>query len=610
MNAISKLRIHVRLLLAVLLSCLWASTAQAWWNGDWAYRKQLNLDAGPAGAALPGEVKNAVVLVRLHEGVFKFSDANADGSDLRFVAEDDKTELAHHVEKYDPVFNLAFVWVQLPLLANGKPAPVWMYYGNAKATVASDSKNSYDPSQLLVYHFGEKGAPAVDATAFKHDALTAAAINESGLIGNSARFDGASVLDLPTSPSLQLTAGGAFSWSVWVQTKNPNGVVLSQADAAGNSLHLGLDGSIPYLDVTGAGGTPQTVRAAAGIDENWHQLTVTGGGELTLYVDGSKVASLPYPTPAIAAAPVLGGEGPTGQAGRGSFVGELDELQIAKVARSGAEIRLAAINQGSADKLVSFGVDEGQAGGGTSYFAIILKSLTVDAWVCMIVLFLMMCASFYIMYRKGRQIGAATKGNRLFMQLYEEHAGDLVTMHQALEHPTGNSSTLAEDDMQRVQASPLNRMFRIGSHELNRRMLKNTRGILSEQSIEAIRASLHGSFIREQQELNRLMVLLTIAISGGPFIGLLGTVLGVMITFAAVAAAGDVNVNAIAPGISAALAATVTGLFVAIPSLFGYNYLLTRVKECSADMQVFVDAFITSIAENYNDPGVLDALAA
>ena len=59
--------------------------------------------------------------------------------------------------------------------------------------------------------------------------------------------------------------------------------------------------------------------------------------------------------------------------------------------------------------------------------------------------------------------------------------------------------------------------------------------------------------VREGYRLNSQMVLLTIAISGGPFLGLLGTVVGVMITFASIAAAGDVNVNAIAPGIAAAL---------------------------------------------------------
>jgi biopolymer transport protein ExbB len=92
-------------------------------------------------------------------------------------------------------------------------------------------------------------------------------------------------------------------------------------------------------------------------------------------------------------------------------------------------------------------------------------------------------------------------------------------------------------------------------------------------------------------------VLLTIAISGGPFIGLLGTVIGVMITFAAIAAAGDVNVNAIAPGIAAALMATVAGLLVAIPALFGYNYLSSRNADIAAKMQVFADQFITRLAE-------------
>ena len=59
------------------------------------------------------------------------------------------------------------------------------------------------------------------------------------------------------------------------------------------------------------------------------------------------------------------------------------------------------------------------------------------------------------------------------------------------------------------------------------------------------------------------------------------------------------NVNAIAPGIAAALAATVAGLVVAIPALFGYNYLLSRVKDATSDMQVFIDEFVTKIAEYY-----------
>jgi len=73
-----------------------------------------------------------------------------------------------------------------------------------------------------------------------------------------------------------------------------------------------------------------------------------------------------------------------------------------------------------------------------------------------------------------------------------------------------------------------------------------------------------------------------------------------MITFAAIAVAGDVNINAIAPGISAALLATVAGLAVAIPALFGYNYLISKIKDLTSDIQIFVDELVTRMAEVYS----------
>ena len=124
-------------------------------------------------------------------------------------------------------------------------------------------------------------------------------------------------------------------------------------------------------------------------------------------------------------------------------------------------------------------------------------------------------------------------------------------------------------------------VYEIGCREVNERLHGGRTlpdGTIAPQSLAAIRSAMDAQMVREIERLNNLMVLLTIAIAGGPFIGLLGTVVGVMITFAAIAAAGDVNVNAIAPGIAAALLATVAGLAVAIPSLFGYNYFQVRIK--------------------------------
>jgi biopolymer transport protein ExbB len=106
---------------------------------------------------------------------------------------------------------------------------------------------------------------------------------------------------------------------------------------------------------------------------------------------------------------------------------------------------------------------------------------------------------------------------------------------------------------------------------------------------------------RENQQLSSKLSTLSNAIAGGPYIGLLGTVLGIMVVFLGTAMAGDVNINAIAPGMAAALLATAMGLFVAIPALFGYNRLITRNKEVSADMRVFVDEFITRLAEMHGE---------
>jgi biopolymer transport protein ExbB/TolQ len=83
------------------------------------------------------------------------------------------------------------------------------------------------------------------------------------------------------------------------------------------------------------------------------------------------------------------------------------------------------------------------------------------------------------------------------------------------------------------------------------------------------------------------MIVLATAISGGPFIGLMGTVWGVMETFTGVAKAEAANLTAMAPGVSAALVATVTGLMVAIPALFGYNYLLTKIRGLTLEMDNF-----------------------
>ena len=128
---------------------------------------------------------------------------------------------------------------------------------------------------------------------------------------------------------------------------------------------------------------------------------------------------------------------------------------------------------------------------------------------------------------------------------------------------------------------------------------------LSPTQLEALRMVLEREEAEERDELGRGITWLAVIGSVAPPLGLLGTVIGVMTVFGGVAMAGDVNVNAIAPGIAAALLATIAGLACAIPSLFGYNYLNGRISALADQMRVFIDRLITRLAEMQADAAEL-----
>lgn len=584
-----------------LLCLLMPLSASAWWNQEWSFRKPITADAAAAGVS--GEVGDTVVLVRLHEGVMKFGDANADGGDLRFIAEDDATPLKFHVEKFDPVFNLGFVWVHLPAVKAGAPVKFWLYYGNAKAAKEGDTSLSYDDSQALVWHFspaeGQAGQPPIDASRSRNNGLSAAVITDSGLIGGSAKFDGARAITAASSTTLNVAAGAALTWSAWInpETADQTAVLYAQRDGS-NALVIGLDRGTPYVEINDAAGSRRSTPATAIAAQGWHHLAVVFGGTGApggaLYVDGQSAATISGPLPALTTAISLGASAGPGTADpvTAGYTGEIDELQIAHSARSPGWLLLAANNQGIEDKLLQFGADEGLSGFSTGYIGIIMQSVTIDAWVIIGVLALIALASYAVMYTKGGYCGRTNRANELFSRQFETLRSDLTHLESV--------QPLSEDDRDQLEDSSLYRMYKAGVREiLHRFEIAGRPGALSAESIESIRASVDATSVRENQRLSKGMVVLTIAISGGPFIGLLGTVVGVMITFASIAAAGEVNVNAIAPGISAALLATVAGMAVAIPALFAYNFLLGRIKDIQANMAVFVDEFVTRMAEMY-----------
>ena len=102
-------------------------------------------------------------------------------------------------------------------------------------------------------------------------------------------------------------------------------------------------------------------------------------------------------------------------------------------------------------------------------------------------------------------------------------------------------------------------------------------------------------------ELESQMILLATAVSGSPFLGLLGTVWGVMDAFTGVAEAGAPNLASMAPGVSGALITTVTALCVAIPAMFGYNFLVTRIRGMIVEMDNFAAELASEFEHKFVD---------
>jgi biopolymer transport protein ExbB len=586
--------------------------AASWWNNDWKYRKEIGFDLSAAGADVAGTPQDVPVLVRLSLANFSyFSDTKPDGSDFRVVAGDDKTPLKFHFEKYDPQDQMALLWIRVPQITGGsKTDKIFAYYGNPDAPTSADVPGTYDASQVLVLSFAEASGLPLDATAYKNNpSASTATVTPAGLIAGGAKFTGKETLTVPATPSLRLLPNRGLTASAWLRVeKAQSGVVFALSDQD-KSIELAMEGT-KLVSRAAFGGAPAAA-VTQSVDltlSQWHHVALTAGaGKLTLYVDGVAAGSAPVNLEEIGGQFTLGS-----QNGARFLTGDLDEVEVSKVVRSADWIKASARAQGMDANLVLYGAD-GQREGGSqnSYFVTIAKNLTVDGWVVIGICMAMLVIALGIMIVKAFFLSRVEKANARFLKEFRRLSGDATALDAPVPGDGADdlddapSMAALANDHNRFGASTLYRLYHHGVREVNKRIAAQSISaqrthVLTAQSIDAIRAAMDGTMTRLQQSLSSQMVLLTIAISGGPFLGLLGTVIGVMITFAAIALSGDVNVNAIAPGTAAALAATVAGLSVAIPALFGYNWLNTRIKSISADNRVFVDEFVTRLAEQYS----------
>jgi biopolymer transport protein ExbB len=585
-----------------------SSLTMAWWNDDWSGRKAFVLDTSAAGGNLTETLSEVPLLLRLHSGNFPaFFEVADGGRDFRFFADDEVTPLKHHVESFDPINELAFVWVKMPqLLAGSNAQKIWMYYGNVTAPPAADAAGSFDVAQTLAVHFDPDLGLPTDATAYaNHPSSVSSETLSSSYIGAGARFDAGSQMVFPASPSLAISPATGWTFSAWIKPQQAEGQALLLSmlgEQAGLQLRLaegGLEAAyrLPEQDETVVTGGQLSPGA-------WHHVALVATADsLAVFVDGEMRGQT-----SIALLPIEG-ELIIGALGEATgFVGEIDEIRVANVARSAAWLSVGHKIQGG-DSVVSAQADEtqggGESGGPTSFFGTILSNISTDGWVVIGLLSVMSVLSWVVMVMKTMSLNRIAIDNQSFMERFktlDPSQPDELDQSEAEEDRELAGSPILQalfGSHDHYQSSNIYHVYHIGMTEMNKRLGRSVgaQASLSERALAAIRSAMDAATVRETQKLNSLMVMLTIAISGGPFLGLLGTVMGVMITFAAIAVTGDVNIDAIAPGVSAALMTTVAGLFVAIPALFGYNYLAIRIRDMTADMYVFVDELEAKIGE-------------
>lgn len=213
---------------------------------------------------------------------------------------------------------------------------------------------------------------------------------------------------------------------------------------------------------------------------------------------------------------------------------------------------------------------------------------TLEGKLTIAALVLLSLFSWTVIITKLRQLLIARRWARRFLTAYEATRDPLDIRRRGEE----------------FEGAPIYQLYIRGADELDYQLTNNGRDIkgqtrISTGSFEAVKVTLEEAAGSEGLALEKGMIVLSTAVAGGPFIGLLGTVWGVMDTFAGVALANAASLTAMAPGVAGALLTTVVGLLVAIPAMFAYNYMVTSLRAITQELDSFASRFAVQIEHAY-----------
>ncbi|MBR89978.1 MAG: biopolymer transporter ExbB [Verrucomicrobiales bacterium] len=213
------------------------------------------------------------------------------------------------------------------------------------------------------------------------------------------------------------------------------------------------------------------------------------------------------------------------------------------------------------------------------------EASSVGVGIIIVLVLLSMCA-WAVMAYKALQMRKARHLNGYFENEFRVQSGVTAMFDRRIQ----------------AEGCPFFNVYSDGCHALEERLKGpdgKRRKRLSLKSMEHIKGMVEASVAREAVALEGGLILLAIAVSGAPFIGLFGTVWGVMEVFSAAAQAGNATLVTVAPGVAAALATTVAGLVVAIPSMFGYNWLVHNLRVHNVELDNFAQEFASRMETDF-----------
>jgi biopolymer transport protein TolQ len=242
-----------------------------------------------------------------------------------------------------------------------------------------------------------------------------------------------------------------------------------------------------------------------------------------------------------------------------------------------------------------------------------IKNATIEGKITVIVLLILSLFSWTIILTKFRQLLIARKATKKFLVAYSSTRDPMDIQRKGEEFDGAPAYQLyirgadeltyqlKNNPVQVQTTQPVVATEDNGEHTNTDFLAKSTSTKISMESFEAVKVILEEAASASAMELEKGMIVLSTAVAGGPFIGLLGTVWGVMSTFAGIAEKNQASLTAMAPGVAAALVATVTGLLVAIPAMFGYNFMVTTIRHITQELDGFASRYANQIEHVYVD---------